>query len=187
MMHRTSTTFRFKISQNYPEFNKSKDHRCADAVEIHSFYDASQKAYGVAIFLRVLKRSGIEVNLIASKNRVASTINSCGIYYPIAFTAPTELSEEELKKAELKILKKVQEDSFQGGKMQLIKSLWTFKDADGILRIKTKLLMREDNENFKVPIALPSDHHYIKNLILCKQQDLVHPGVQSLMVTLREN
>ncbi|GFU16857.1 integrase catalytic domain-containing protein [Nephila pilipes] len=93
-----------------------------------------------------------------------------------------ELSKEELKKAELKILKKVQEDSFQGEKVQRLKSLPTFIDADGILRIKTKLLMREDDENFKVPIVLPSDHHVVKSLILSKHQDLGHPGLQSLMI-----
>ncbi|GFT67763.1 integrase catalytic domain-containing protein [Nephila pilipes] len=82
---------------------------------------------------------------------------------------------------------KVQEESFQGEKMQCLKSLSTFKDADGILRIKTKLLMREDNENFKVPIVLPSDYHVVKNLILCKHQDLGHPGARSLMAALREN
>ncbi|GFT55673.1 integrase catalytic domain-containing protein [Nephila pilipes] len=97
-----------------------------------------------------------------------------------------ELSEEELKKAELKILK-VQEDSFQGEKMQHLKSLSTAKDADGIFRIKTKIIMRKDNENFKVPIVLPSDPHVVKSLILSKHQDLGHPGVQSLMGALRGN
>ncbi|GFT60215.1 integrase catalytic domain-containing protein [Nephila pilipes] len=71
--------------------------------------------------------------------------------------------------------------------MQCLKSLLTFKDADGILRIKKKLLMRGDNENFKVPIVLPSDLHVVKILILCKHQDLGHPRVQFLMVALREN
>ncbi|GFS88408.1 DUF1758 domain-containing protein [Nephila pilipes] len=50
-----------------------------------------------------------------------------------------------------------------GEKIQRLKSLSTFKDADGILRIKTKLLMREDNENFKIPIVLPSDYHVVKS------------------------
>ncbi|GFS57712.1 integrase catalytic domain-containing protein [Nephila pilipes] len=88
-----------------------------------------------------------------------------------------ELSKKELKKAELKILKKVQKDSFQGEKVQRLKPLPTFIDTDGILRIKTKLLMREDDENFKIPIVLPSDHYVVKSLILSKHQDLGHPGV----------
>ncbi|GFS43318.1 integrase catalytic domain-containing protein [Nephila pilipes] len=81
-----------------------------------------------------------------------------------------ELFEEELK-GELKILKKVQEDSFYGEKMQHLKSLLTFKDADGILRVQTKLIMREDNEYLKVPIVLQFDYHVVKSLILCKHQD----------------
>ncbi|GFX63185.1 integrase catalytic domain-containing protein [Trichonephila clavipes] len=72
-----------------------------------------------------------------------------------------ELSDDELKKAEITILKKVQDDSFQGEKMQHLKSLSTFTDSNGILRIKTKLIMIEDDENFKFPLVLPSDHHVV--------------------------
>ncbi|GFS32116.1 integrase catalytic domain-containing protein [Nephila pilipes] len=98
-----------------------------------------------------------------------------------------ELSGEELKKAKLKILLKVQEDLFQGEKMQRLKSLSTFKDAGGILRIKMKFLMRKYNENFKVPIVLPFDYYVVKRLILYKHQVLGHPVIQSLMVAFREN
>nr|XP_042910968.1 uncharacterized protein LOC107454670 [Parasteatoda tepidariorum] len=98
-----------------------------------------------------------------------------------------KLSVEELIKAELKILKRVQEDSFQGEKLKSLKLLSIFTDANGLVRIKTKIIMREDNENFKVPIILPSDHHVVKSLILHKHQELGHPGVQSLMVALRED
>ncbi|CAL1276880.1 unnamed protein product [Larinioides sclopetarius] len=98
-----------------------------------------------------------------------------------------ELSREEIQNAELKILKRVQEDSFQKENIQRLKSLTTFADANGILRVKTKLTMAEEENNFKVPIVLPSDHHVVKTLILYKHQELGHPGVQSLMVALREN
>ncbi|GBM97524.1 hypothetical protein AVEN_73475-1, partial [Araneus ventricosus] len=96
-----------------------------------------------------------------------------------------ELSEEEIKRAELKILKKIQEDSFHNKNTQRLKPLVTFIDADGIL--KTKLTMREEDRNFKVPIVLPSDHHVVKSLISYKHQELGHPGVQTSMVALREN
>ncbi|GFV20163.1 integrase catalytic domain-containing protein [Trichonephila clavipes] len=69
-----------------------------------------------------------------------------------------ELSDDELKKAEITILKKVQDDSFQGEKMQHLKSFFT-----------------------------TSDHHVVKSLILYKHQELGHPGVQYLMAALREN
>ncbi|GBM50664.1 hypothetical protein AVEN_203992-1 [Araneus ventricosus] len=47
--------------------------------------------------------------------------------------------------------------------------------------------MREEDRNFKVPIVLPSDHHVVKSLISYKHQELGHPGVQTLMVALKEN
>ncbi|GFV91446.1 integrase catalytic domain-containing protein [Trichonephila clavipes] len=42
-----------------------------DDVELHSFCDASKKAYGAAIYLRTKSRNGISVKLVTSKNRVA--------------------------------------------------------------------------------------------------------------------
>ncbi|GFW68574.1 integrase catalytic domain-containing protein [Trichonephila clavipes] len=42
-----------------------------DDVELHSFCDASKKAYGVAIYLRTKSRNGISVKLVTSKSRVA--------------------------------------------------------------------------------------------------------------------
>ncbi|XP_054717350.1 uncharacterized protein LOC129226745 [Uloborus diversus] len=96
------------------------------------------------------------------------------------------LSNEEIKRAELKILRKVQHDELSE-KTHHLKPLATFTDDDGILRVKTKLTMSKEDDNFKIPIVLPSDHHVVKNLILGKHQELGHPGVQSLMVALREN
>ncbi|GFW91015.1 integrase catalytic domain-containing protein [Trichonephila clavipes] len=42
-----------------------------DDVELHSFCDASKKAYGEAIYLRTKSRNGISVKLVTSKSRVA--------------------------------------------------------------------------------------------------------------------
>ncbi|CAL1281440.1 unnamed protein product [Larinioides sclopetarius] len=40
-------------------------------LELHCFCDASQKAYGVAIYTRVVKDFNVEMNLLVSKSRVA--------------------------------------------------------------------------------------------------------------------
>ncbi|GFW04062.1 integrase catalytic domain-containing protein [Trichonephila clavipes] len=42
-----------------------------DDVELHSFCDASKKAYGAAIYLRTKSRNGISIKLVTSKSRVA--------------------------------------------------------------------------------------------------------------------
>ncbi|GFV75014.1 integrase catalytic domain-containing protein [Trichonephila clavipes] len=42
-----------------------------DDVELHSFCDASKKAYGAAIYLTTKSRNGISVKLVTSKSRVA--------------------------------------------------------------------------------------------------------------------
>ncbi|GFR32963.1 uncharacterized protein TNCT_559831 [Trichonephila clavata] len=42
-----------------------------DDIELHSFCDASKKAYGAAIYLRTKSRHGISVKLGTSKSRVA--------------------------------------------------------------------------------------------------------------------
>ncbi|GFY09859.1 integrase catalytic domain-containing protein [Trichonephila clavipes] len=42
-----------------------------DDVELHSFSEASKKAYGAAIYLRTKSRNGISVKLVTSKSRVA--------------------------------------------------------------------------------------------------------------------
>ncbi|CAL1281307.1 unnamed protein product [Larinioides sclopetarius] len=43
----------------------------SDVLKLHCFCDSSQKAYGVAIYTRVVKDWNVEVNLLVSKGRVA--------------------------------------------------------------------------------------------------------------------
>ncbi|GFW68253.1 integrase catalytic domain-containing protein [Trichonephila clavipes] len=55
-----------KIPRLIPDFTLLED----DA-ELHSFCDASKKAYGVAIHLRTKSRTRISIKLVTSKSRVA--------------------------------------------------------------------------------------------------------------------
>ncbi|GFU12921.1 integrase catalytic domain-containing protein [Trichonephila clavipes] len=43
----------------------------SSGVQIHTFSDASQKAYGAAAFLRVKHKDGVSIDLVTSKSRVA--------------------------------------------------------------------------------------------------------------------
>ncbi|GFT12015.1 integrase catalytic domain-containing protein [Trichonephila clavipes] len=63
----------------------------------------------------------------------------------------------------------------------------TLVDSDGILRIKSKIIMRKDVESIRYPIVLPSRHPIVTKLIIQKHIELLHAGVQTVMSALREN
>ncbi|OXA50796.1 hypothetical protein Fcan01_14320 [Folsomia candida] len=62
----------------------------------------------------------------------------------------TELTGADISVAEMKLLKIVQEESF-GKEKQLISGLRVKADQDGLLRVQTKLIQREDTEAFRMP------------------------------------
>nr|XP_042900001.1 uncharacterized protein LOC122269710 [Parasteatoda tepidariorum] len=97
-----------------------------------------------------------------------------------------ELNNKELKNAEKIILKCVQKDAFANDGNKRLNSLKTIIDDEGLIRIKTKVFMREDDFNFRLPIVLPSDYTVVKNLIYWKHKQLGHCGIQLLVSTLRE-
>lgn len=68
-----------------------------------------------------------------------------------------ELTIEEEKEAEKSIRKMVQNEHFTANK-GIIKQLRAVKDDHGLWRVKTKLLMRKDYEDFKCPILLPKNN-----------------------------
>ncbi|GBM35839.1 hypothetical protein AVEN_134655-1 [Araneus ventricosus] len=68
-----------------------------------------------------------------------------------------ELSHQEMKQAELNIVKIIQDEYFiHEVNRKKLNSLATYKDEEGILRVKTKITYQKDSEDFKNPIILPS-------------------------------
>ncbi|GIY68440.1 hypothetical protein CEXT_534341 [Caerostris extrusa] len=65
---------------------------------------------------------------------------------------------DELKEAEKRILLIVQRTSFVSGKNEGLKNIPYVVDQNGLLRMKTRLTFREDTQDFKFPVILPSDH-----------------------------
>ncbi|GBO26672.1 hypothetical protein AVEN_7527-1 [Araneus ventricosus] len=60
----------------------------------------------------------------------------------------------------------------------------TLVDSNGVISIKSKLIMRKDIESLRYPIVLPSKHPIVTKLILGKHLELCHAGVQTAMSTL---
>ncbi|GFY23478.1 integrase catalytic domain-containing protein [Trichonephila clavipes] len=75
-----------------------------------------------------------------------------------------ELTVTENQEANTKALLMIQTESFLSEEKRF-KSLQTFKDDHGILRLETKIIYRKDSEEFLRPIVLPPKHEVVKRLI----------------------
>ncbi|XP_035219641.1 uncharacterized protein LOC118192738 [Stegodyphus dumicola] len=99
----------------------------------------------------------------------------------------TELTYEEVQSAEHCLLKLIQQESFAGRKMKILKNMQTFRDENNIVRLRTKLLLGDEEENFKCPILLPESHEIIHRLVRQKHCELQHVGLRTLIANLRED
>ncbi|GBO33535.1 hypothetical protein AVEN_139183-1 [Araneus ventricosus] len=97
-----------------------------------------------------------------------------------------ELTASEFRKEELIIFRIVQKETFQGEDDKKLKFLFVYKDEDGLLRVKIKIIYRKDTENFRKPVLLPSEHEVVSRLICFHHEKNSHCGVQTLINILRE-
>ncbi|XP_035208788.1 uncharacterized protein LOC118183380 [Stegodyphus dumicola] len=63
----------------------------------------------------------------------------------------------------------------------------TFRDENNIVRLRTKLLFGNEEENFKCHILLPGSHEIIHRLVKQKHCELQHAGLRTLIANLRED
>ena len=91
----------------------------------------------------------------------------------------SELSTEEKEEAEKGLWSRIQFESF-GDVMNSVKGLNVMEDDQGLLRVRTKLLDREDGFSFKYPILLPSKHHVVNSLIRDCHLKNCHAGLQTI-------
>lgn len=96
-----------------------------------------------------------------------------------------ELSAEEREAAENLLWLNIQKESF-GEVTDSVKGLVVVKDQNNIVRVKTKLLDRDDEFSFRYPILLPSKHHVVSCLIRDCHLKHCHAGPQTVRTILRE-
>ncbi|UYV75102.1 hypothetical protein LAZ67_12002471 [Cordylochernes scorpioides] len=94
------------------------------------------------------------------------------------------LLPEELKMAELQLIRSVQVETFSNP--DNLRGYQIKRSEDGILRVKTRLTFREDLEDYKSPILLPRKHPLVKKLIEEYHLKFCHAGVLFLMNELGE-
>ncbi|XP_071042214.1 uncharacterized protein [Parasteatoda tepidariorum] len=90
---------------------------------------------------------------------------------------------EELTKAESVIFKSMQTTHFQDDKF--LAKIQAFRDKSDILRVKTKLVHSDENENFRCPILLPANS-VVLELIREEHIKAMHAGRSILLSRLRE-
>ncbi|UYV63047.1 hypothetical protein LAZ67_2002938 [Cordylochernes scorpioides] len=96
------------------------------------------------------------------------------------------LQLSELEDAEKGIWKTVQQQVFSS-RGDSINGLMIIRDDFGLIRIKSKLIERDDEYSFRYPILLPTKHHVVTCLIREFHLKHCHAGVQILSAKLREN
>ncbi|UYV76691.1 hypothetical protein LAZ67_14001775 [Cordylochernes scorpioides] len=96
------------------------------------------------------------------------------------------LQLSELEDAEKGIWKTVQHQVFSS-RGDSINGLMIIRDDFGLIRIKSKLIERDDEYSFRYPILLPTKHHVVTCLIREFHLRHCHAGVQILSAKLREN
>jgi hypothetical protein len=95
------------------------------------------------------------------------------------------LTVEEVNKTERTLIRLLQVESF-GANVTSVAGILVVKDEEGLLRVKTKILNREDTIGFRLPLLLPHTHPIVEQLIMEEHLRLGHAGIQLLMSALRE-
>lgn len=96
------------------------------------------------------------------------------------------ISLGEIKHAEVIACRLIQKQSFRGLTDKTIRDLQPINDSDGVIRVKSRIMQRKDDEDFRLPILLPSDHPLVLKLIKTEHERMGHAGTQFLMCRLRE-
>jgi hypothetical protein len=98
----------------------------------------------------------------------------------------TELQTEEVSKAEKFLIKLIQTENFSKEQGNRVNSLHPVKDEDGIIRVKTRLILGAEPDSFTFPILLPDNSVHVNKLIQQLHSRNMHAGVSTTMVLVRD-
>lgn len=96
------------------------------------------------------------------------------------------LLASEVDSAEIYVLRLVQKEVFSGDNLKSLKNLRYFTDDQDLMRLNTKIVLRDDVPDFCQPMILPAKHPVVVRLIRKFHEDSCHVGVQGLLSILRE-
>lgn len=95
------------------------------------------------------------------------------------------ITQKEIAASEHTLFKIVQLEVFRSDQ-NVIAGLKVVRDGDGLIRLETRLLQRQDTEAFRKPVLLPNNHPVVEQLIREEHLHHHHAGVQFLLGRIRE-
>ncbi|UYV73224.1 hypothetical protein LAZ67_10002223 [Cordylochernes scorpioides] len=95
------------------------------------------------------------------------------------------ISQEELDSAEKSLVKIIQSESI-GEEDTKMKQLHAFQDKEGLWRVKTRIVNRNDDELFRLPILIPTNHPVTELIVKSVHEKMYHCGAQTLRSVPRE-
>ena len=96
------------------------------------------------------------------------------------------ITYQEIREAESKFLKYLQGEMFMRKNDPTLISLQTFEHTGRLIRLKTKIIERNDYFSFLCPILLSPKHRVVELIIREKHENMCHAGVQTVICQLRE-
>lgn len=88
--------------------------------------------------------------------------------------------------AEKFVIKTIQNEAFTKLDEGKLVKLNPFRDQSGIIRLRSRISQRDDFNDFRYPILLPSKNTVVSKLIFDMHVNSSHAGTQALMSLLRE-
>lgn len=112
-------------------------------------------------------------------------------------TETVPLTAQKIHKAEVLLMKNVQQDAFADGltcvkenrrlsRESPLRDIHLFLDNEGLLRVTGRFQCSGKPFSERHPVVLPKDHHYCRLLMHQTQRRLLHAGVRDTLVQLRE-
>jgi hypothetical protein len=94
-------------------------------------------------------------------------------------------TQDEIDSTELRLFKLAQGEVFSS-EDRVIGGLKVDRDQDGVIRVRTKVLNRQDSVGFKSPMLLPHSHPLVDLMIKHEHIFSCHGGAQLMMGLIRE-
>ncbi|UYV84516.1 hypothetical protein LAZ67_X002428 [Cordylochernes scorpioides] len=157
--------------------------------DLEAIEEERRKTVVVGFVAKKPKENPWYLNLYEGKREVTLTQILRVIAWMLRFK-PSEykrdvISQEELDSAEKSLIKIIQSESI-GEEDPKMKQLHAFQDKEGLWRVKTRIVNRNDDELFRLPILIPTNHPVTELIVKSVHEKMYHCGAQTLRSVLRE-